>query len=76
MTSSTGNQIIAIHILFKISRNKDNQTVKFGQLKKCDSRNIFLSKIMKKRENRKALYAVSSTGQYLSFNLVLNLNIQ
>ena len=45
MTSSTGNQIIAIHILFKISRNKDNQTVKYGQFKECDARNIFFQKL-------------------------------
>ena len=32
MTSQLGKQIIAIHILRDISRSKDNQTMKFGQL--------------------------------------------
>ena len=32
MTSQTGNQIIAIHILPSISRSKANETLKFGQL--------------------------------------------
>ena len=32
MTSQSGKQKIAIQILLNISRNKDNQTMKFGQL--------------------------------------------
>ena len=32
MTSQPGSQTITIHILPSISRNKDNQTMKFGQL--------------------------------------------
>ena len=32
MTSQPGKQIIAIHITPYISRSKDNQTMKFGQL--------------------------------------------
>ena len=32
MMSQPGKQTIAIHILPYISRSKDNQTVKFGQL--------------------------------------------
>ena len=32
MTSKTGQQIIAIHILHNISRSKGNQTMEFGQL--------------------------------------------
>ena len=32
MTSQPGKQTITIHILPSISRNKDNQTMKFGQL--------------------------------------------
>ena len=42
MTSQPGKQTIAIHILPYISRSKDNQTVKFGQLIECNMRNIFL----------------------------------
>ena len=32
MTSQRGEQTIAIHILPYISKGKDNQTMKFGQL--------------------------------------------
>ena len=32
MTSQTGKRTIAVHILPYISRSKDNQTLKFGQL--------------------------------------------
>ena len=42
MTSQTGQQIIAIHILRNISRSKDNQEMKFGQLIEYNMRNIFL----------------------------------
>ena len=44
MTSQSGKQIIAIHILLNISRSKGNQTNKFVQLVKCNMRNIFLEK--------------------------------
>ena len=40
MTSQSGKQTIAIHILTTISRSKGNQTIKFGQF----TRNIFLEK--------------------------------
>ena len=39
MTSQPGKQTIAIHILLNISRSKNNQAMKFGQLK-----NIFAEK--------------------------------
>ena len=44
MTSQPGKQTIAIHILPYISRSKDNQTVKFGQLIEYNMRKIFLEK--------------------------------
>ena len=44
MTSQTGQQIIAIHILSNISRSLCNQTMKFAQLIKYKMRNIFLKK--------------------------------
>ena len=44
MTSQTGQQIITIHILPKISRSKGNQTMKFGQLTEYNTRNIFIEK--------------------------------
>ena len=43
MTSQPGKQTIAIHILTNISRRKDNQATKFGQLIEYN-RNIFLEK--------------------------------
>ena len=33
-----------MHMLPNISRSKDNQTMKFGQLIECNMRNIFLEK--------------------------------
>ena len=39
---------IVIHILPSVSRGKDNQTMKFGQLIECN-RNIFLEKSFTKR---------------------------
>ena len=44
MTSKLGKQIIATHILLNFSRSKDGQTMKFGQLSKYNTRNIFLEK--------------------------------
>ena len=44
MTSQPGKQKIAIHILINISRSKDNQLMKTGQLLECNLRNIFLEK--------------------------------
>ena len=44
MTSQPRKQTIAIHILQYISRNKDKQTMKFGQLIECNMRNIFFQK--------------------------------
>ena len=47
MTSQTRKQIIAIHILPNISRSKDNQAMKFGQLIEYNMRNIFLEIFLK-----------------------------
>ena len=44
MTTQPGKQIIAIRILSNISRRKDNQTLKFGQLMEHNMRKIFLEK--------------------------------
>ena len=44
MTSQSGKQAIAIQILPNISRNKDNQKMKFSQLIEYYLRNIFLEK--------------------------------
>ena len=42
MTSQPGQQTIAIHILPNISRSKDNQAMKFGQVIEDNKANIFL----------------------------------
>ena len=42
MTSQPGLEAIAIHILPNISRSKDNQTMKSGQLIEYNKKNIFL----------------------------------
>ena len=44
MMSQPGQQIIVIHLLLNISRSKDNQTIKFGQLIEYNMRNIFVEK--------------------------------
>ena len=44
MASQTGQHIIAVHILSNISRSKDNQAMKFGQVIKYSMRNIFIQK--------------------------------
>ena len=44
MTSQSGQQSIAIHILPNISRSKDNQTMKFGQLIEYNKRETFVEK--------------------------------
>ena len=46
--SQSGKQTIAVHILPNISRSKDNQTMKFGQLIEYNMRNSFLEKSYKK----------------------------
>ena len=44
MASQPGYQTIVVHILPNISRSKDNQKVKVGQLMEFNMRNIFLEK--------------------------------
>ena len=44
MTSQPGLQIIAIHMLTNILRSKVNQAMKFGQLLRYNTRNVFLEK--------------------------------
>ena len=42
MTSQSGLQTFAIHILPNISQSKDNQNIRFGQLIEYNKRSIFL----------------------------------
>ena len=45
MTSQSGSQTIAIHVLPNISQSKSNQKMKFRQLIEYNKRNIFLQKL-------------------------------
>ena len=47
MTSQTGEQTVAIHILLNISRSKGNKTIKFGQLIEYYMRITFVEKYTK-----------------------------
>ena len=79
MTSQTGQQIIAIHILANIPRSKEKQGMKFGQLIEYNVRNFFLQISSKNVAVRlvaelflffeKALYKVKANGQQLSLNI-------
>ena len=44
MTLQPGQETVTMHILTNISQNKDNQTMKFGQLIENNKRNNFLRK--------------------------------
>ena len=52
MTSQPGLQITVMHILLNISRSKDNQAMKFGQLIEYKKRNIFFLKIIHRMRQR------------------------
>ena len=45
MATHIGKQIMTIHILSYIARNKGNQTMKFGQLIEYNMRNNFLQNL-------------------------------
>ena len=78
MTSQTGKQIIAIYVLPNISRSKSNQTMKFCQLIGHNIGNSF-PQIRQggcfKISVFFALHEAKASGQHLSFNKVLNLDI-
>ena len=67
MMSSTVKQTITIHIFSNISRCKDNQTMKFGELIEYNVRNIFLQKSCKKWDLflffLYVLFGVKASGQ-------------
>ena len=52
LTSRTGKQTIAIHILPNISRSKGDQKMKSGQLIEYNMRNIFLESHTKNVMNK------------------------
>ena len=49
MTWQPGEQTIVTHVLTNILRNKDNQAIKFGQLREYNMKNNFLEKPCTKR---------------------------
>ena len=70
MTSQPGQQTIGIHILPNLSKSKDNQTVKFGQLIEYNMRNIFVEKSYTKwgGETIARLFSKKSKLSYLWIN--------
>ena len=44
MSSQTGQQIVAIHILPDVSRSSGSKNMKYGQLIEYNMRNIFIEK--------------------------------
>ena len=52
MTTQPAQKAILIHILPNISRSKDNQTVKLGQLTECNMKNILIENYRKKVEQK------------------------
>ena len=76
MTSQSGYQTVAVHILPDISRSKGNQTMKFGQVTK---ETFFFENRAKNEGGRlipdvfsffkKALYEEKASGLQLSFNI-------
>ena len=79
MTSRLGLQTISIDILSNISRSKDNETIKLGQLIEYNKTNIFLQNHTKNDAGRlalyvfllfkKALYEVKASGLQLIFKM-------
>ena len=79
MTSQPGEQTITLHIFPIVSRSKDNQTIKFGQLIEYNKRNIFLQNYAKNETGRivsdlfsffkKAPHEMKASGMKLSFNI-------
>ena len=68
MTSQSGLQTIATNILTNISRSKDNQAMKLGQLIEYNMRNICLEKSYTKC-GKDAIPTPSSKKSKLSISL-------
>ena len=63
MASQSGKQTIAIHMLPNISRRKDNQTVKFGQLIEYNMENNFFEKSYTKFDGKTFLRFFSKKSE-------------
>ena len=68
MTSQPGKQTIVIHVLPNILGNKDNQAIKFGQLRECNIKNIFF-------ENPYTKYGGETSPRPFSENLKLSISL-
>ena len=68
MTSQLGQQTVAIHVLPNISRSKDNQAMKFGQLIEYNMRNILVNISYTKRGGETILRHFSKNSK-LSISL-------
>ena len=64
MTSQLSKLATAIHILPNISRSKDNQTMKSGQLIECNIKNIFVEKSYTKYGGETIPRAFSKKSKY------------
>ena len=82
MTSQAGQQVITIHMLPNISRSKDNQATKFGQLIEYNVsnnvRNFFFENYAEDEARlvpgsffflKKALYKRKASSQQLRFSI-------
>ena len=73
MTSEPGQQAIVIHILPNTSKIKGNQTMKYGQLIECNTRNIFLEKSYTERRKETSLSKYIETRlQTTCFHVILS----
>ena len=63
MASQHGKQAITIHILNNISRRKDDQAMKFGQLIEYNMKNIFIEKSYTKRGVETSLRSFSKKSK-------------
>ena len=71
MTLQPGKQTFAIHILPNISKSKDNQTIKFGQLIEYNMKNIFLKSYTKyDRETIPRLFFSKINIEHISGSIV------
>ena len=64
--SKPGSQTIAIHILTNISRSKDKQAIKFGQLMEYNKKNKTPDHLV---SLKKALHEVKASGLLLNFKI-------
>ena len=72
LTSQPGKRTNVVHILLNISRRKDNETLKFGQLIECNMRNVFLEKSYAKcgRKTISRLFSKKIKIEHISGSMV------